>query len=197
MGTHGGPGAGHAGRVLGRMSEHDEDEPRVTRRPRRNMRRLLPYFRPYRTRVVWTIILMLVVTATGLAALRVPEGFQVTLAAGPELAPYAMFGALDERGRLFLAESSGKNIRGLAMSQTPECRIRRLTDTHGNGVFDQSTIFVDRVGIPMGVLWHDGALFVASPPGAAPEPSARLASLRRSSARMRSSSRRWLNGLLM
>ncbi len=68
MGTHGGPGAGHAGRVLGRMTDQDEDEPRVTRRPRRNMRRLLPYFRPYRRRVVWTIILMLVVTATGLAA---------------------------------------------------------------------------------------------------------------------------------
>ncbi len=103
-------------------------------------------------------------TPTGLAAIRVPEGFKVELAAGPDLAPYAMFGALDERGRLFLAESSGKNIRGLAMSQAPECRIRRVEDTDGDGVFDQSTIFVDRVGIPMGVLWHDGALFVASPP---------------------------------
>jgi ATP-binding cassette subfamily B protein len=45
----------------------EEDEPRVSRRPRRNMRRLLPYFRPYRRRVIWTIILMLVVTAAGLA----------------------------------------------------------------------------------------------------------------------------------
>ncbi|MEQ2008991.1 MAG: PVC-type heme-binding CxxCH protein, partial [Limisphaerales bacterium] len=102
--------------------------------------------------------------AIGLAALRVPEGFKVELAAGPDLAPYAMFGALDERGRLFLAESSGKNIRGLAMSQAPECRIRMVEDTDGDGVFDRSSIFVDRVGIPMGVLWHDGALFVASPP---------------------------------
>jgi len=100
----------------------------------------------------------------GLAALRVPEGFKVELAAGSDLAPYAMFGALDGRGRLFLAESSGKNIKGLAMSQAPECRIRMVEDTDGDGVFDQSTVFVDRVGIPMGVLWHDGALFVASPP---------------------------------
>lgn len=100
----------------------------------------------------------------GLAALRVPEGFKVELAAGPHLAPYAMFGALDERGRLFLAESSGKNIKGAAMSAAPECRIRRLEDTDGDGVFDQSTSFVDRVGIPMGVLWHNGSLFVASPP---------------------------------
>lgn len=101
---------------------------------------------------------------TGLAALRVPEGFKVELAAGPALARYAMFGALDERGRLFLAESSGKNIKGIAMSQAPECRIRMLEDTDGDGVFDKSTIFVDRVGIPMGVLWHNGSLFVASPP---------------------------------
>ena len=102
--------------------------------------------------------------ATGLAALRVPEGFRVELAAGPDLAPYAMFGALDERGRLFLAESSGKNIKGAAMAYAPECRIRLLVDSDGDGTFDQSSLFVDRVGIPMGVLWHDGALFVASPP---------------------------------
>ncbi|MBI5802819.1 MAG: HEAT repeat domain-containing protein [Verrucomicrobia bacterium] len=101
---------------------------------------------------------------TGLAAIHVPEGFRVELAAGSDLAPYAMFGALDERGRLFLAESSGKNIKGLAMAQAPECRIRMMVDTDGDGTFDRSTIFVDRVGIPMGVLWHDGALFVASPP---------------------------------
>jgi len=102
--------------------------------------------------------------AAGLAAIRVAEGFQVSLAAGPELAPYAMFGALDERGRLFLAESSGKNIKGLAMAQAPECRIRLLTDTDGDGRYDHSSFFVDRIGIPMGVMWHDGALFVASPP---------------------------------
>ena len=57
--------------------------------------------------------------ATGLASIRVPEGFQVSLAAGGDLAPYAMFGARDDRGRLFLAESSGKNIKGLAMAQAP------------------------------------------------------------------------------
>jgi hypothetical protein len=35
------------------------------------------------------------------------------------------------------------------------------------------------------------------PPGAAPDPSARLTSLRLSNARIRSISRRWLNGLVM
>ena len=59
-------GHGHAGGMLGPVLD-EQDEPRVSRRPRRNMRRLLPYFRPYRRRVIWTIILMLVVTAAGLA----------------------------------------------------------------------------------------------------------------------------------
>lgn len=34
---------------------------------RRKLRRLLPYFRPYRGRTVWTVVLMIVVTASGLA----------------------------------------------------------------------------------------------------------------------------------
>ncbi len=59
-------GHGHGGGVLGPLHDN-EDEPRVNRRPKRNMRRLLPYFRPYRTRVIWTVVLMLLVTGAGLA----------------------------------------------------------------------------------------------------------------------------------
>ncbi len=58
-------GHGHAGGMLDPLTEEAED--RVVRRPRRNMRRLLPYFRPYKWRVIGTIALMLLVTAAGLA----------------------------------------------------------------------------------------------------------------------------------
>jgi ABC-type multidrug transport system fused ATPase/permease subunit len=58
-------GQGHAGGMLGPLA--DEGDARVVRRPRRNMRRLLPYFRPYKWRVIGTIALMLLVTAAGLA----------------------------------------------------------------------------------------------------------------------------------
>ena len=57
-------GHGHAGGMLGPLTEDDE---RVVKRPRRNMRRLLPYFRPYRRRVFLTILLMLVFTGATLA----------------------------------------------------------------------------------------------------------------------------------
>lgn len=66
-------GHGHAGGMLGPLGE---DEQRVVRRPRRNMRRLLPYFRPYTWRVLATIALMLVVTG---AALATPALAQVAI----------------------------------------------------------------------------------------------------------------------
>ena len=59
-------GHGNAGGMLGPVRD-DEDEPRPNTRPKRNFRRLVPYFKPYRRRVLWTIALMLVVTAAGLA----------------------------------------------------------------------------------------------------------------------------------
>ena len=59
-------GHGNAGGMLGPVRD-EEDEPRPNTRPKRNFRRLVPYFKPYRRRVLWTIALMLVVTAAGLA----------------------------------------------------------------------------------------------------------------------------------
>jgi putative membrane-bound dehydrogenase-like protein len=100
----------------------------------------------------------------GLPSITVPEGFMVTEAVKPGLIAYPMFGAFDHDGRLYIAESSGKDVRGAAMAETPECRIRVLEDTDGDGVFDSSTVFADRIGIPMGVLHHQGSVYVASPP---------------------------------
>jgi hypothetical protein len=53
---------------------------------------------------------------TGLAALRVPEGFRGELAAGSDRAPYAIFGALNERGCLYLPDGRhGFDIQTKAM----------------------------------------------------------------------------------
>jgi ABC-type multidrug transport system fused ATPase/permease subunit len=59
-------GHGHGGGMIGPVRD-EEDEERIVRRPRRNLRRLVPYFRPYRKRVAWTVALMLAVTGAGLA----------------------------------------------------------------------------------------------------------------------------------
>ena len=43
-------------------------------------------------------------------------------------------------------------------------RIVRLEDTNGDGRFDKSTVFADKMMLPEGMMWFDGSLYVAAPP---------------------------------
>ena len=98
------------------------------------------------------------------AGIHVPKGFTVERVAGPDQVLYPMLAVLDDRGRLFVTESSGKNISGGAMAKNPECRIRLLEDMDGDGVYEHSKIFADKLTLPMGACWYRGSLYVASPP---------------------------------
>ena len=75
-----------------------------------------------------------------------------------------MLACFDERGRLFVAASDGQNLKkdGL-LAQRPRF-VRLLEDVDGDGRFDQSTIFADKMTMPEGALWHDGALYIVSAP---------------------------------
>ena len=75
-----------------------------------------------------------------------------------------MFACFDDRGRLYVADNAGMNLKAEdLLKQLPNC-IRLLEDTKGTGVFDKSTVFADKMSMPMGVLWHDGAVYSCSPP---------------------------------
>jgi putative membrane-bound dehydrogenase-like protein len=100
-----------------------------------------------------------------LGAIRVPEGFTIERVVGPELASYVAFGTLDERGRLFLCESSGPNTMTTEeMLKNPSCRIRVLEDVDKDGVYDRGKVFADRIPFPAGVLSYRGGIYVAAPP---------------------------------
>ena len=99
-----------------------------------------------------------------LSSLAVPDGFEVVNAVEPGLTAYPMFMEFDDVGRLYIAESTGKDLSGNEMADAPECQILRLEDTDGDGVFDTRSVFATELGLPQGVLWHQGALFVADPP---------------------------------
>ena len=71
---------------------------------------------------------------TGLAALHVAPGFKIELAADPKLSSYPMMGTFDDRGRLFIAESSGNTLSTQQMRDHPDYRIRLLEDRDGDGV---------------------------------------------------------------
>jgi putative membrane-bound dehydrogenase-like protein len=95
---------------------------------------------------------------------KVPPGFVVEKVAAWPLVEHPMMACFDERGRLFIAEAAGKNLPFPVLVKDPPNRIRLLQDTRGSGTFDKSTVFADRMTFPMGVLWHDGALYAASAP---------------------------------
>ncbi len=100
----------------------------------------------------------------GSRLLHVPDGFDVTLAAGPELAQRPIAVAADEQGRLYVTDSGGMSERAEKQLELLPHRIRRLEDTDGDGVFDRSTLFADRMMFPEGCLWYEGSLYVAAPP---------------------------------
>ncbi len=121
-----------------------------------------------------SLLLVLCVVATPLLAdeptftppaIEVPDGFVVELAAAPPLVKHPMMAAFDDRGRLFIAESAGENLKRSDLEEQLPNFVRMIEDTDGDGVFDKSTIFADKMTFPMGALWLDGSLYVASSGG--------------------------------
>ena len=96
--------------------------------------------------------------------MTVPEGFTIEPAAVPPLVAHPMMACLDDRGRMFIAESSGTNAQAPELLETRPHRILMLEDEDGDGVFDKSTVFAENLVLPNGAQWHDGALYVCSPP---------------------------------
>ena len=96
----------------------------------------------------------------------VPEGFVAERIAGPPLVTHPMFACFDDRGRLYVAGTPGEyhELDAEARLADPPDWIRCLEDTDGDGVFDRSTLFADKLTYPEGILWHDGAVYTASPP---------------------------------
>jgi putative membrane-bound dehydrogenase-like protein len=93
-----------------------------------------------------------------------PAGFTIERIAAPELTQRPVHADFDEQGRLYVAESSGSNDPVQKQLEDKPHSILRLEDTNGDGVFDQRTVFSDRMMFPEGVLWHDGSVYVTAPP---------------------------------
>jgi putative membrane-bound dehydrogenase-like protein len=96
--------------------------------------------------------------------LRVPPGFVVGRATPDGAVRYPMFAAFDDRGRLFVAESSGLDLYAEIAAGTRRCRVSLLEDRDGDGLFESSRVFADGLVFPMGLAWRDGRLYVADPP---------------------------------
>lgn len=101
--------------------------------------------------------------AAAIQSMRVSPGFQIDLVAHEPLTmdPIAFDWGPD--GKLWVAEMAdyplGMDGRGAAGG-----RIRYLEDTDEDGRYDKSTLFLDKVGFPSGVIsWKNGVLVSAAP----------------------------------
>src|SRR4051794_36004732 len=81
---------------------------------------------------------------------KVPPGFAIELAAPESSTRFPMFAAFDERGRLFVAESSGLDLYAELAAGTRRCRVSLLEDRDGDGRFESSRVFADKLVFPMG-----------------------------------------------
>jgi putative heme-binding domain-containing protein len=95
---------------------------------------------------------------------QVPQGFTIELVAGPPLVNHPTMGGFDDQGRLYICDGPGENMPAKDLLEKLPNVIRRLEDTDGDGKFDKSTMFADKMTFPMGALAHDGYIYTASPP---------------------------------
>ncbi len=95
---------------------------------------------------------------------RLPPGFVAERVAAPPLVERPIMAAFDTRGRLFVADNAGRNLKADELLKEKPNLIRVLDDTNADGRFDRSSVFVDQMTFPMGVLWHRDALYSCSPP---------------------------------
>ena len=96
---------------------------------------------------------------------QLPAGYALSVAAAAPLVTHPIAGCFDDRGRLFVGDAVGVNWKKDQLDATPPNRVLMLEDTDGDGIFDKSTVFADKMTFPAGAQWLNGSLYVASPPG--------------------------------
>jgi putative membrane-bound dehydrogenase-like protein len=100
----------------------------------------------------------------GNRTLTAPAGWVIERVAGPPLVDRPITAAFDERGRMYVADSSGSNDPVQKQLAEKPHRILRIEDTDGDGAYDRRVVYADRMMFPEGTLWHDGSLYVCAPP---------------------------------
>ncbi len=100
-----------------------------------------------------------------LKTFKLPKGFRAEIVASEPMIETPVAISFDDQGRLYVCEMRGymHDIDATGEDQ-PTGRISRLEDTDGDGKMDKSTVFVDKLLMPRGVMaLGDGAL-VGVPP---------------------------------
>ena len=101
-----------------------------------------------------------------LETFRVKQGFRIELVAHEPMVIDPIQMAFDEHGRLYVVEMRWyqAETRSDLMFDERIGRIRLLEDGNGDGRFDKSTVFVDKLRYPSAVIPYDGGIYVGIEP---------------------------------
>ncbi|MFL2479673.1 MAG: PVC-type heme-binding CxxCH protein [Verrucomicrobiales bacterium] len=94
----------------------------------------------------------------------IPEGYDLARVAAPPLVQRPIHMSFDEDGVLYVTDSSGNTDNAPDQLKNPTHRVLRLVDRDGDGTFDDSTVFAEKLPFPEGILVHEGSVYVGAPP---------------------------------
>ncbi len=95
-------------------------------------------------------------------AMTVPAGFRVTLFAGEPNVHQPIAFAIDDRGRLWVAEAYSYPIR--VPEEKARDQILIFEDADGDGKFDSRKVFADRLNLVSGIELGFGGVYVGAAP---------------------------------
>ncbi|MEM9282404.1 MAG: hypothetical protein AAGA96_11285, partial [Verrucomicrobiota bacterium] len=108
------------------------------------------------------------------AELEVADGLSARPAVSPGLITHPLGATLDGDGHLYVATFAPplSPSQGISDGETapnsdplsPLGRVQRLSDTDGDGVFDQAVLFAEGFAAPRGMAWVDDSLYLLAPP---------------------------------
>jgi putative membrane-bound dehydrogenase-like protein len=105
-----------------------------------------------------------------LETFAIQDGYTLQLVASEPLVSDPVDACFDAHGRMFVAEMHGYPYSEEVRPQQPEPIgkkdagiIRMLEDADGDGIFETSTVFADKLSWPTSVCCYDDGLFVLAP----------------------------------
>ena len=102
--------------------------------------------------------------AEAVAAMEIPEGFEVSIfAAEPDIGEPIAF-TFDDRGRVWVVENYNYVNRGNHNQDEILSRIQIFEDTDSDGVFDTKKLFTDQIKFSSGIAVGFGGVYLGSPP---------------------------------
>lgn len=100
----------------------------------------------------------------GELTLTVPDGFVVERIAAPPLVNRPVSISLDDAGRLYVTDSAGMAGSLNDQLKTRPHNLLRLEDLDGDGAYEKSALFADKLMFPEGCLWLEGSVYSSGPP---------------------------------